>query len=45
MTVGKGQDFVRFGKHFCSQEHATKYASEIEQRRLGNPAKDTGGCC
>jgi hypothetical protein len=45
VTVGKGQDYARFGKHFCSQEHAAKYATEMEQRRLNNPAKDSGGCC
>ncbi len=46
MKVDKSRDFVRFGKHFCSEEHANKYASEMEQRRLVTPAQqDDDGCC
>ncbi len=46
MKVDKSKDFVRFGKHFCSEEHASKYSSEMEQRRLNAPVEqDRGGCC
>jgi hypothetical protein len=45
MKVSKGQDFVRFGRHFCSEDHAKKYAGEMEQRRLAAPVEeDSGGC-
>ena len=45
VKLGKGQDFVRFGKHFCSEEHANKYVSEMEKRRLVTPVQeDDGGC-
>ncbi len=46
VKVEKGQDFVRFGKHFCSEEHANKYTGEMEKRRLVTPVQeDQGGCC
>jgi hypothetical protein len=44
VQVTSGQDFVRFGKHFCSEDHAKKYASEMEQRRLAAPTENSGGC-
>lgn len=45
VKLDKSQDFVRFGKHFCSEEHANKYAGEMEQRRLVTPIQeDDGGC-
>lgn len=45
VKLDKGQDFTRFGKHFCSEEHAKKYVSEMEQRRLATPPQeDSGGC-
>jgi hypothetical protein len=45
IKLDKSQDFVRFGKDFCSEEHANKYASEMEQRRLVTPLQeDNGGC-
>jgi hypothetical protein len=30
--ITKGQDSVRFGKHFCSEEHAYRYVSEMKQK-------------
>jgi len=46
VKLDKGKDSVRFGKHFCSEEHANKYVSEIDQRRLVTPLKENhGGCC
>jgi len=45
VKLDKGQDFARFGEHFCSEEHAKKYVSEMEQRRLATPLQeDSGGC-
>ncbi len=45
VKLDKGQDFLRFGKHFCSEEHANKYVSEMERRRLVTPVQeDDGGC-
>jgi len=45
VKLDKRQDFVRFGKHFCSEEHANKYVSEMEKRRLVTPVQeDDGGC-
>lgn len=36
----------RFGKYFCSEEHAKEYANEIEKQRKGT-SKPQGrhGCC
>ena len=46
VKVNKSQDKVRFGKHFCSVEHANKYTGETEQRRLAAPLQEEkGGCC
>ena len=45
VKLDPGQDFVRFGKHFCSEEDANKYVSEMEKRRLVTPVQeDDGGC-
>jgi len=45
VDLGKDQDLVRFGKHFCSEEHASKYADEVEQRRRTAPVEGHGDCC
>ena len=47
VKVDKRQDFVRYGKHFCSKEHTDKYASEMEQRRQVAPLQEDhrGSCC
>jgi len=45
VELSKGQDLVRFGKHFCSEEHVKKYISEMEQRRLATPLEEDGGGC
>ena len=45
VKLDKRQDFVRFGKHFCSEAHANNYVSEMEKRRLVTPVQeDDGGC-
>ncbi len=45
VKVDKSQNYARFGKHFCSEEHASKYVSEMEKRRLVTPLQeDDGGC-
>jgi len=31
--IERGNDSVRFGKHFDSEEHAEQYTKEIEARR------------
>jgi hypothetical protein len=31
IKVQKGQDIVKFGKHFDSEEHAEQYAKGIEE--------------
>ena len=47
--IEKGNDIVRFGKHFDSEEHAEQYTKEIEKRRQMTreaPARrSSGGCC
>ncbi len=45
VKVENGADFVRFGKHFCSEEHASKYTAEVEQRRIATPVQEDNGCC
>jgi len=45
VKLGDGHDFIRFGKHFCSEDHANKYASDMEQRRLDAPRQEGSGCC
>ncbi len=45
VKLDNSQNLIRFGKHFCSEEHANKYTSEMEQRRLVAPVQeDDGGC-
>ncbi len=45
VKLDNSQNLIRFGKHFCSEEHANKYTSEMEQRRLVTPVQeDDGGC-
>ena len=37
---------LRFGRYFCSDEHAEKYAKEVEEMRKNIPEqKSSGGCC
>jgi hypothetical protein len=43
IQVTKGQDFVRFGNHSCSEGHADKYASEGEH--LGSSSEQDSGRC
>ena len=47
--IEKGNDIVRFGKHFDSEEHAEQYAKETEDRRQEAQEESTeescGGCC
>lgn len=33
MKVDKEKDFQRFGKHFCSDEHAQQYVQEMQSSR------------
>jgi hypothetical protein len=48
--IDKGQDFVRFGRHFDSEEHAEQYAKMMETKRQSSQGQsdDCGsgcGCC
>lgn len=48
--IDKGQDVVRFGKHFDSEEHAEQYTKMVEARRQASQEQsgDCGsgcGCC
>lgn len=48
MEVKKESALKRFGKHFCSNEHAEKYAQEIEKisRKRMRRKRDEGcSCC
>ncbi len=47
MKIEKGQDIVRFGKHFDSEEHAEQYSKGIEESHgaRDNSAHQGHGCC
>lgn len=42
--IEKGNDTVRFGKHFDSEEHAEQYAKRMEERQE-EQNNSGGGCC
>ncbi len=45
--IERGQDIVRFGKHFDSEEHAEQYAKMVETKRQSAPgeSEDCGSGC
>ncbi len=47
--IMKGNDVVRFGKHFDSEAHAEQYTKEMKERRqMAREAptrRSSGGCC
>lgn len=45
MKVDKKTSLERFGKYFCSEGHAEKYAKDMEEQRKGAPRQSSGGCC
>lgn len=45
MDVDKDSSVKRFGKHFCSMDHAEKFASENESRQQDDSRNHGGGCC
>jgi YHS domain-containing protein len=46
MIVDKNTAPQRFGKYFCSEEHAREYAKEMEEKRSHAPHQGShGGCC
>ena len=46
MKVDKKIAPQRFGRYFCSDEHAEAYAKEVEEQRKKMPKqKSGGGCC
>ncbi len=44
MDVKKEMGLKRFGKYFCSDEHAQKYAS-VQMTREKEDEDRGGGCC
>lgn len=45
MKVDKNTAPQRFGKYFCSEEHANEYAKEIEAMKDKAPKQRHGGKC
>ncbi|MFA5796431.1 MAG: hypothetical protein WC916_00150 [Candidatus Woesearchaeota archaeon] len=46
MKVDKSTAPQRFGKYFCSEEHAHEYMSEVEATKKNMPKQQSsGGCC
>jgi hypothetical protein len=47
MKVAKGQDVVRFGKHFDSEQHAELYAEQQEENHEAHEgsAHQSHSCC
>lgn len=46
MKVDKQTSPQRFGKYFCSEEHAKEYLAEIEAMKKRMPKQQSsGGCC
>jgi len=44
--IEKGNDIVRFGKHFDSEEHAEQYVKMMEEEnKKSGEEEDCGGCC
>lgn len=46
--IEKGNDIIRFGKHFDSEEHAEQYTKETEAARqtarVDSNQQSSGGC-
>ena len=42
MQLKKGEGIIRFGKYFCSEEHAEQYVRERQTLKTHNLH---GGCC
>lgn len=46
MKVDKKTAPQRFGKYFCSDEHAETFVKEMEAMRASKPKqRSSGGCC
>ncbi len=51
MKVDKNKDIVRFGEHFCSEEHAQQFVDErkkmdiLETQMKKNSKQKSSGCC
>jgi hypothetical protein len=47
MDMDKNTTIKRFGKYFCSEEHANQYAEikMVEERRRAEESRDGFGCC
>ena len=44
MKVEEGSDFERLGKHFCSEDHAERYARKTQSGPNQEPAAHHCGC-
>lgn len=44
MDVDENNGIKRFGKYFCSEEHASEYA-EVKMAREREDSRRGGGCC
>ena len=44
MDVDESSSVKRFGKHFCSADHAEKF-SETKASRREDDSRGHGGCC
>jgi hypothetical protein len=45
VQLKKGKGVVRFGKYFCSEEHAEQYAREKQVSVSKTHNNIHGGCC
>jgi len=45
MDVDNDSSVKRFGKHFCSVEHAEKFAEANASQQRDNSRESGGGCC
>ena len=45
MDVDKNAGIKRFGKYFCSEEHANKYAEVKMAQEREEDSRRGGGCC
>jgi len=44
--IEKGNDVVRYSKHFDSEEHAEQYVKRIQENQAASEEHDqSGGCC
>ncbi|MFQ6020647.1 MAG: hypothetical protein ACE5J4_01340 [Candidatus Aenigmatarchaeota archaeon] len=42
VQIEKEKNITRFGKHFCSDEHANQFIKEVEKKKARSKSS---GCC